>query len=374
VLVCTQGFPSSFDDIKSPFLLDHARALAGAGMDVTVLCPSGPGLDRRARLGAVDIVRFRYGPKRIETLANTGAMHQRVRGPAGLLLPGFVASMYTNTVREAKSADVVHAHWWAPTGIVAVAAAHRAGRPVVVHLHGTDVALAKGPLLRLARRVLNEADRVLAASPALAEWCRDATGAEADVVPMPLAPSRLPPSSPPPPDGPVIAAGRLVPEKGFDVFVRAVAKAGVRACIVGAGPEHDRLAALIADTGADIELVGGVSPLQMSPWFGKARVVAVPSRREGFGLVAAEASASRRPVIASAVGGLPSIVADGVNGVLVPPDDVDALAAALGDIDLRLGDNGPAQVNWLFPDAIADRTRASYERAVDRYARRSMPS
>ena len=102
---------------------------------------------------------------------------------------------------------------------------------------------------------------------------------------------------------------------------------------------------------------------ELAARYAQARAVAVPSRREGFGIVAAEAAAAGRAVIASAVGGLPDIVRPGVNGVLVPPGDVDALALALTDLDPSLGAGGPASVAWLAPEAIAARNIEVYEQA-----------
>src|SRR4029079_2675561 len=86
VLVCTQGFPRHPGDHRAPFILDHARALAAAGVAVTVLCPSAPGLGAHEWYGDVEVVRFRYVPRRFEVLAYSGAMHRSVRGPAALLL------------------------------------------------------------------------------------------------------------------------------------------------------------------------------------------------------------------------------------------------------------------------------------------------
>src|SRR5207248_2745877 len=151
--------------------------------------------------------------------------------------------------------------------------------------------------------------------------------------------------------------------KGFDVLVRAAARAGVPVVIVGEGDQRDGLEALIASTGAHVELVGALPPAALAARYRDARAVVVPSRREGFGIVAAEAAAAGRAVIASAVGGLPDIVQPGVNGVLVPPDDVDALARALATLDPSLGAGGPATVAWLSPESIAARNIEVYEQA-----------
>ncbi len=370
VLVVTQGFPRRPGDHRAPFLLDHARALAGAGCRVTVLCPSAPGLAARERWGDVDVIRFRYAPRRLEVFAYSGAMHRDVRTWRVLLLPLFLAGYVRAVRRHSAAADVVHAHWWIPSGLVAVVAARRRVAVVAVHLHGTDAAIARGPLRPLAAWVLRRASVVLAASPPLASWAKDVAGVDAVVAPMPLGVDRVPSPTPPPPDGPVLAVGRLVPEKGFDVLIRAVAETGDRLVVVGDGDIGPALDSLTRSTNADVTFAGSVDPTELARDYAAARVVAVPSRREGFGMVAAEALAAGRAVVGTRVGGLPDLVTDGVTGTLVAPDDVAALVDALRSTDPALGANGPAAVAWLRPDAIAARNLAAYDAAV---SDRSLP-
>ena len=98
--------------------------------------------------------------------------------------------------------------------------------------------------------------------------------------------------------------------------------------IVGAGP-------------VDVpEAVGFVPRAELGAYYERAAVVCVPSRREGYGVVAREAMANGRPVVATAVGGLVDAIEDGVTGLLVPPDDAPALREA---IERLLGDAGPAR-------------------------------
>lgn len=368
--MCSQGFPRHPEDHHAPFILDHARALAGAGLEVTVLCPSAPGLAARDRFGAVEVVRFRYAPRRWELLAYSGAMHELVRGPHALLLPFFMIGYLVAAVRLASGAEVVHGHWWAPSGLVAVVAARLRGAAAVVHVHGTDAAIARGPVRWLARWVLRRADAALVASSALGGWAKEVAGVETVVAPMPLDISRVPPPSPVPADGPVLAVGRLVPEKGFDVLIRAVAGADMALVLVGGGSERAALAALASSVGARVDFRGAVPPAELAEWYRRARVVAVPSRREGFGLVAAEALAAGRAVVASRAGGLSDIVVPGRTGLLVPAGDVEALTAALRDVDPALGANGPASVRWLFAASIAARNVEAYDAAVSRAAGR----
>jgi glycosyltransferase involved in cell wall biosynthesis len=200
----------------------------------------------------------------------------------------------------------------------------------------------------------------MAVSDDLAGWAAELAGVTATVVPMPVSLDRAPIPTAPPSDGPVLAVGRLVPEKGFDVLIQAAAEAGVRVELVGSGDQEQELRALAARVGAEVTFLGALAPAELAARYAAARVIAVPSRREGFGLVAAEAAAAGRAVIASAVGGLPSIVLEGVNGALVPAGDVGALARALCETDPALGGSGPAAVAHLHPDRIGAATAALY--------------
>jgi glycosyltransferase involved in cell wall biosynthesis len=138
------------------------------------------------------------------------------------------------------------------------------------------------------------------------------------------------------PDEPphVLFAGRLSEEKGILEFLEATD--GMRRVIVGDGPLRDRVP----------EAVGFVPDL--GPYFERAAVVCVPSRREGYGLVAREAMAYGRPVVATRVGGLPDVVVDGENGLLVDPRSPSALRAGLArllsdrELRARLGRNAVA--------------------------------
>jgi glycosyltransferase involved in cell wall biosynthesis len=126
------------------------------------------------------------------------------------------------------------------------------------------------------------------------------------------------------------ALGRLVPEKGFDVFLRALQRVpSVAGVLVGDGPERADLEQLVDE----LELRERVS---LTGWRSDAHAlmasfdaVVVPSRSEPLGLVALEAMSWGLPVVASRVGGLAEIVRDGETGFLVPPDDVAALSAAI---------------------------------------------
>jgi glycogen(starch) synthase len=150
-------------------------------------------------------------------------------------------------------------------------------------------------------------------------------------VPLPPAPG------PPPLDPPhLLGIGRLVPFKGFDVALQAFRRVldrlpRARLTLAGDGPERTALEHLAARLGVRdaVDFVGWVHPGRVQALMSAATLVLMPSRWEGLPLVALEAQAAGRPVVASRAGGLPEVVVDGETGRLVPPDAPEALADAV---------------------------------------------
>ena len=146
------------------------------------------------------------------------------------------------------------------------------------------------------------------------------------------------------PDGYIVpCVARLRPEKGLDVFVRALHELQrhtdrrLHGVVVGDGPCRQATEELARDLAVPVFFAGHQD--DVAPWFAAADVVAMPSRREPFGVVGAEAMSAGKPLVASRVDGLAELVGEGDGGVLVPPDDPAALAEALrqllGDPDER---------------------------------------
>lgn len=131
----------------------------------------------------------------------------------------------------------------------------------------------------------------------------------------------------------VLCPGRLAHSKGQDVVIRALALLGAqnimpRVRFVGAGQQLNAYQTLVAELGVEeqCEFAGAVSHEEMYRQMASAAFTIVPSRSEAFGLVNVESMSVGTPVIASAVGGIPEIIRDGVDGFLIPPDDPEALA------------------------------------------------
>ncbi len=286
---------------------------------------------------------MRFAPASVEARVALGESYRVFSGLSALWVVPMIARLTLAAARHARRRTgdeaVIHGHWWFPCGLVAVAAAALAGRRTasVAHIHGSDAAVTTNAIHRwLGRRVLRRAAAVVTVSEELSDWASSLAqrrGRRLQVVSMPVGVDRLGPVTPTPADGPVVAVGRLMAEKGFDVLIEAVALMDATqrpdVVIVGDGPDRSRLEALALRRGVNATFAGAVAPGEVGEWYRRARLVCVPSRREGFGMITAEALAAGRPVVATAVGAAPSLITDGVNGCLVPPDNAEVLSAAL---------------------------------------------
>ena len=295
ICVLTTSYPRDETDIAGLFVRDAVESVRAAGIDVEVVSPAS----------------FRhYG-----IAYGHGIVGNMRRRPwLALLLPAFFLSYARAARRASRDADVVHAHWL-PSGLAALAT----GKPFLLQLWGTDVELARKAAW-LARPLLRRAQAVVAASEFLADAAHELGAREIVIVPTPV---HVPESVGSPTEPPhVLFVGRLSPEKGIHEFLAATE--GLPRVIVGDGPLRVP------------EALGFVPRAQLGAYYERAAVVCVPSRREGYGVVAREAMAYGRPVLATPVGGLADIVEDGVTGLLAAADALrPALERLLGDAELR---------------------------------------
>ena len=330
-------------------------------------------------------------------------------------LPGQLCAFAREVLRAEASQplghyDVVHSHYWL-SGQVGALARDRWGVPLVHSMHTMakvkNEALAEGdtpePLARLIgeQQVVDAADLLIANTTLEAKQLIDLYDADASRVevvhpgvdlsvfrPMDRAVVRR--SLGLPTDAIVfLFAGRIQPLKAPDVLLRAVAvlleqDPALRSRLVvpvvggpsGSGLEHPESLAQLADELGLADVVRFVPPVaqsELARWCAAATAVAVPSYNESFGLVAAEAQAAGTPVVAAAVGGLTTVVADRRSGLLVeghePRDWAAALRRLVDDpaLTARLGAGAIEHARSFSWDRTAEATLGAY-----RDARRQM--
>ena len=329
VVVLTTSYPRDADDVAGTFVRDGVEALRADGVEVARrLARRLPALRDRLRR------RDRQQPPRGAVEAPRAAALPRSRSRARRGGPS-------------RDADVVHAHWL-PSALPALAT----GKPFVLQLWGSDVALARRvrPLARSARPPrARSSSAPRRRSPRTRARSVRATSAS---IPSGVA---IPETVGEPDEPPhVLYVGRLSEEKG----VRELAEAarGLPLVVVGDGPLRSLFPQAIGLRAARAS---------SAAYYERAAVVVVPSRREGYGVVAREAMAYGRPVVATAVGGLVDAVEDGVTGVLVPPGDATRCGRALERLlgDPRAAPTSRANARERARRALLARSRLRRRRA-----------
>lgn len=254
----------------------------------------------------------------------------------------------TLAVTLAGGYDLVHAHYLLPTAALALIPAALRGKPLVITAHGTDIYTGQRRFWRgLIARAIRRACRVVVVSRFLGLELITGYGRPSSdlvVADMGVDTERFAPM-----DKESLKAdlgmtgavphllfvGAFVEQKGLQDLAEALnimAGDGVpfRATLLGDGPLKPAVEAMVHELGDRVRMAPFAPHPQLPALMGSADLFVLPSRREGVGLlVCLEALACGVPVVATRAGGLPEIVKDGVNGVLVPPEQPRELAGAL---------------------------------------------
>jgi phosphatidyl-myo-inositol dimannoside synthase len=351
-LLLTHGFPPDVGGIQTYL---HARCL-GTPEEIAVVAPERPGAGDFDREQPFPVYRWPV--------------------PLGLARPMQVVGPLLES-RKTDEVEWIECGTVLPVGLPAYALARRLRKPYLVWTHGRELFIAQQPPWnvlggtdRMMRFLLRNARAVMANSHATADVVQG-FGVPQSRIHV-LTPGVLPGSGErPDPSGPglrerlglgerplVLSVSRLVPRKGQDLLLGAVARAREEcpdlACvIVGEGTDRERLQAQVRELGLTEHafLPGRVEDLAEA--YSAATLFALLSRHvpergwwEGFGIVYREAGQFGLPVVATRVGGIPDAVEDGETGFLVPQDDVEAAAAAIvrivrdPELARRLGEAG----------------------------------
>ncbi len=361
------------------YVRELSASLAQAGVDVRVY----------VRRWADDL------PERVPVEPGFEVVHVPA-GPSRLAkedLPAVVDEFTEGVAADLAVSPVqaLHANYWL-SAVSAHDLKHRLELPLVATFHTlARVKAEAGDLEPRAReeaeaRIIGCCDAICASNPVEADQLRQLYGAPPER--LELVPSGVDHAFFSPGDRAgartalglddrptLLFVGRIQPLKGLTVAVEALARLrdrSTRLVVVGGpsgaeGPaELARVMGLIAELGLG-DRVTFIEPQphhMLSTWYRAADVVVVPSRSESFGLVALEAAACGVPVVASAVGGLRTLVDDGVTGLLVEDRDPAAWARAID----RLLDE-PEKAAWMGADAAADARRYSWSTTAGRLRR-----
>jgi len=379
------------------YILEMAKRLAARGVQVDVFTRHHDPLDPQVVTLAPG-ARLIHLPAGAPTLDKSGVYE---------LLPQFTSQMRRFCIANRLNYDLVSTHYWL-SGLVGMRLASEWGVPHTTSFHTMAEMKRRGrpEETEIAQRDASEsliacsADSVVVwtddEKDAVVDYC-DIDPAKVSVIPPGVDLSRFRPMSQSQSreflgygEGKnILFVGRLEPLKGLDVLFRAVASledlGNVTLNVVGGddnSTEKSRLQSLASrmKLTQNVRFIGSVSQDDLPLHYNAADVCVLPSHYESFGLAALEAAACGRPVVASEVGGLPSIVRNGSTGFLVEPRHSDTMAERLcellGDDMLRsrMGSAARTHAETLGWDRAADALLDRYREMVPAQNPSSVPA
>ena len=359
ILTLTPFYPSEQDDSAGCFVAEPLDALSQTGVFNTVFSVQ-PFYRKK--------VRARRNDARARWLRYFSL-------PGGLGLPtagAFVFARIVSAVRELHRShpiDLIHAHAPLPCGHAAMLLATELGLPYVVSVHGLDAFSAKqvsgraGEWCRhISQRVYRSSRRVICISEHVREQVLEGTGpnCRTSVVYNGVDPELFSPGENNSPAPSVLSVGNLIPIKGHDVLLRAIASIAsefpaLTVELIGDGSERGNLGVRARQLGIHdrVHFLGRRTRQEVAAAMRRCTLFALPSRYEGLGCVYLEAMSVGKPVIGCRGQGIAEIIQHGSNGFLVGPDNDRELALAIA---MLLRDEGQRRKLGISArDTILDR-------------------
>jgi teichuronic acid biosynthesis glycosyltransferase TuaC len=340
ILTLTPFYPTDRDDASGCFVAEPLAALAGMGIQNTVLAVEPIYRARsHANMGAPPAQWIRYFSL-----------------PGGIGLPAAGAFLYARVVgmvrelHQKNKIDLILAHAPLPCAHAAMLLRGELGISYVVTVHGLDAfstVQVRGKAgewcRRIAQHVFRSASRVICVSERVRQQVLEGAGANCrtSVVYNGVDPEMFKPapSSDSSDSRNILSIGNLIPIKGHESLLRALAIltpefSCVNWEIIGDGPERGRLQSLASEfkIAERIRFLGRQSRSQVAEALKRCTLFVLPSRYEGLGCVYLEAMAAGKPAIACRGQGIAEVIRDGWNGVLVDPGNDEGLAEAIADL------------------------------------------
>lgn len=355
LLVLASTYPRWEGDHEPGFVHELAKRLVDR-FHVVALVPNAPGALPHEILDGVEVIRYRYAPRFLETLVNDGGIVTNLRRQPWklLLVPTFVSAQTWATWRlvRRRKVDVIHAHWLLPQGLIAALLTKwsHSPPPFLVTSHGADLFALRGRLMDgLKRFVVRRASAITVVSEAMrAELTRigaDIGRVEVQSMGVDLTTRFVPDPSVERSRNEILFVGRLVEKKGLRVLIDAMLTILVKfpaahLTVVGFGPEDAERRAQVDSLGLDenVHFTGALSQADLPARYQRAAVFVAPfvqassGDQEGLGLVALEAAGCGCPIVVSDLPTTHDVLPEGAGCIRVAPGDTTSLAEAVLDV------------------------------------------
>ena len=350
--VITSVYPEFKGDPHGIFVHRLMMEIVSQGHEVFILAPFSDGKTDYV-LDGVKVEKYNYFyPKKFQRLCGRSGMIDNVKEGIFVKIQ-FITFIIFNAYSSCKKLnqmDVIHVQWPIPNGLGALLLKMLYKIPYINTIHGEEVYLSKKyhttPILKL---LVNNSYKTLTNSSGTLKVCLE-SGLKKDK--LEILPFGVDTNIFRPYNGlkdetviQILSIGYLIERKGFQYLIKSIKEVlkiqdNVKLKIVGTGPLENQIKNQIKELKLerDVEIMGNVSDEELlnlynsSDIFVLSSIVDSQGNTEGLGVVLLEAMACKLPVIASNIGGIPDIVHDNVNGILVPQKNVLELSKAINEL------------------------------------------
>jgi glycosyltransferase involved in cell wall biosynthesis len=377
ILVLASTYPRWYGDPEPGFIHELCKRLTSQ-YNVIAIVPDAPNADPNGIYDGVDVVRYRYAPKKLQSLVNNGGIINNLKTFwwKWLLVPGFLVSQYivVRKILHERKIDAIHAHWLLPQGWIAYSLSKHFNTPFVVTSHGGDLfGLQGSTLTRIKKKVAEDAAAVTVVSQAMKEYLEQIsiTPKILEVIPMGVdLQNRFIPN----PEikrhkNELLFVGRLVPKKGLTYLLDALSVLvgklpELHLNIVGFGPEEIILKEQVKQQKLEknVNFLGALAQNQLPEMYQEAALFVAPFVRadngdqEGLPVALMEAIGCGCPAVVGYVAGIEDLLGEDMKYIAVNPHNTQELVTAiLNALDqptiaseraLRIRQNAIQLIDW----------------------------
>lgn len=350
ILVVTTSFPTRPGDFSGLFIYELSKRLTNS-FNLVVLAPHCQGAKIEESWSGLTVYRFRYfWPRQWQKLCYQSGILANLRKNKLLLLtvPFLLISQFLKTIAliRKEKIDLIQAHWFFPSGLVAGLAGKICRKPLIITAHGSDIFALKGWFWdEIKKFIIFLADRVSVVSPEIGKKLAKLGTEKVFITPMGVDVSVFKPREKQEKKNQtnLLFVGRLSAAKGINYLIKALLEIikefpETNLVIIGAGQEKKEFEILAdeLDLKQKVNFLGGIANQELPKYYQKADVFVLPSLTEGTPVSVLEAMSSGCPVVATKVGGVPAIIENRKSGLLINPCSSEEISRAVIDI---LSDN-----------------------------------
>ena len=350
VLVLASTYPRWANDHEPGFIHELCKRLISQ-FNVIALVPDAKDADTNGFLDGVEVIRYRYAPRKLQTLVNNGGIVNNLKTFwwKWFLVPGFLLCQYfmTRKILSERKIDIIHAHWLMPQGWIAYSLSKQFNIPFVVTSHGGDLFGLQGNILtKVKKQVAEDATGMTVVSHAMKDYLEKISIQPKilKVIPMgvDLQHRFTPKSDIQRHKNELLFVGRLVPKKGLNFLLDALVilvrtHPELLLKIVGFGPEEKNLKEQMQQLKLEknVKFLGALSQGKLPDLYRQTSLFVAPFVRadngdqEGLPVALMEAIGCGCPAVVGHVAGIEDLLGEDIKHIAVNPHNKQELIAAI---------------------------------------------